>query len=138
MANNDVNGSANLEAKPKARTEETASSTRGGQDVAKEASRVSKKQKTSNPAISSMLGEREAQFEEPLDSNSEGSHSAIDVGVGTEAVQSKIDQPKRTKAKPTQTKGGVLRIYTDGSSLGNGKYGASAGVGVYFGEDDSR
>lgn len=33
---------------------------------------------------------------------------------------------------------GVLRIYTDGSSRGNGKVGASAGVGVYFGKDDER
>jgi ribonuclease HI len=33
---------------------------------------------------------------------------------------------------------GVLRIYTDGSSRGNGKVGASAGVGVYFGQDDDR
>ena len=33
---------------------------------------------------------------------------------------------------------GVLRIYTDGSSLGNGKYGARAGLGVYFGPGDPR
>jgi ribonuclease HI len=32
----------------------------------------------------------------------------------------------------------VLRIYTDGSSLGNGKQGARAGLGVYFGPGDSR
>ncbi|KAI9780503.1 MAG: hypothetical protein M1835_004475 [Candelina submexicana] len=36
--------------------------------------------------------------------------------------------------KPT----GMLRIYTDGSSLGNGALGAKAGVGVYFGPDDAR
>jgi ribonuclease HI len=33
---------------------------------------------------------------------------------------------------------GVLRIYTDGSSRGNGKVGATAGVGVFFGEGDPR
>lgn len=33
---------------------------------------------------------------------------------------------------------GVLRIYTDGSSLGNGQYGAVSGVGVYFGDNDDR
>lgn len=33
---------------------------------------------------------------------------------------------------------GVLRIYTDGSSRGNGKVGALAGVGVYFGKNDPR
>ena len=32
----------------------------------------------------------------------------------------------------------VTKVYTDGSALGNGKFGASAGVGVYFGENDSR
>lgn len=33
---------------------------------------------------------------------------------------------------------GVLRIYTDGSSRGNGKVGAIAGLGVYFGDGDPR
>ncbi|KAI9742473.1 MAG: hypothetical protein M1818_004007 [Claussenomyces sp. TS43310] len=33
---------------------------------------------------------------------------------------------------------GALRIYTDGSSLGNGKVGAAAGVGVFFGNKDPR
>lgn len=32
----------------------------------------------------------------------------------------------------------VLRIYTDGSSLGNGKKTAIAGVGVFFGDGDKR
>lgn len=32
----------------------------------------------------------------------------------------------------------ILRIYTDGSSLGNGKHGARAGLGVYFGPGDPR
>ncbi|KAG5920621.1 hypothetical protein E4U61_007626 [Claviceps capensis] len=33
---------------------------------------------------------------------------------------------------------GVLQIYTDGSSLANGRAGARAGVGVYFGDADAR
>lgn len=33
---------------------------------------------------------------------------------------------------------GMLTIYTDGSSLGNGAAGARAGVGVYFGPGDSK
>lgn len=33
---------------------------------------------------------------------------------------------------------GVLRIHTDGSSLRNGKDGARAGLGVYFGPEDPR
>lgn len=32
----------------------------------------------------------------------------------------------------------VLEIYTDGSALKNGRAGAAAGVGVYFGQNDSR
>lgn len=32
----------------------------------------------------------------------------------------------------------ILQIYTDGSSLANGKVGSRAGVGVYFGDADSR
>lgn len=138
MANNDVNGSANPETKPKVKAEEKASSTRGSQGVVKEVSRASKKQKTTDPAISSMLGECEAQFVEPLKSRPDEGHSAVDIDVDADAVESKTDSQERAKILSTKTKGGVLRIYTDGSSLGNGKYGASAGVGVYFGEDDSR
>ena len=50
-------------------------------------------------------------------------------------------QEQRQATKPhmagdAQT--GILRIHTDGSSLGNGKAGAFAGVGVYFGPGDMR
>jgi hypothetical protein len=34
--------------------------------------------------------------------------------------------------------GNALQIYTDGSSLANGKAGAMAGVGVFFGNGDAR
>lgn len=34
--------------------------------------------------------------------------------------------------------GAMLRIYTDGSALGNGQAGAIAGIGVYFGPADPR
>jgi ribonuclease HI len=33
---------------------------------------------------------------------------------------------------------GIMRIYTDGSSLANGKVGSRAGVGVWFGDGDRR
>jgi ribonuclease HI len=36
------------------------------------------------------------------------------------------------------TQSGVIRIWTDGSSRGNGKVGATAGLGVHFGNADSR
>ncbi|KAF4444657.1 hypothetical protein F53441_11080 [Fusarium austroafricanum] len=54
---------------------------------------------------------------------------------------------KKTKPEPTAatsaestsgTNGRLLKIYTDGSSRGNGKAGACAGLGVYFGRDDER
>lgn len=32
----------------------------------------------------------------------------------------------------------MLRIYTDGSALSNGQSGAKAGVGVWFGDQDTR
>ena len=47
------------------------------------------------------------------------------------------DQKTATKMKSTGPPG-MLRIYTDGSALQNGRALASAGVGVYFGPGDSR
>ncbi|KAJ5888826.1 hypothetical protein N7495_008867 [Penicillium taxi] len=48
--------------------------------------------------------------------------------------------PSQKAATKTQSTGipGMLRIYTDGSSLRNGTPMASAGVGVYFGPKDAR
>ena len=49
------------------------------------------------------------------------------------------EQLKATKMVPTgQREGEPLRIHTDGSSLSNGRKGACAGVGVYFGPKDKR
>ena len=48
-------------------------------------------------------------------------------------------QRKAAKLQASETtEGGMLRIYTDGSSLRNGAQGALAGVGVYFGPSDER
>jgi ribonuclease HI len=58
-----------------------------------------------------------------------------------------FDPPtKKAKTKTSSDAGGdivkdepgVVRIFTDGSSLSNGRAGATAGVGVFFGEDDER
>ncbi|KAL1894565.1 hypothetical protein Sste5346_005800 [Sporothrix stenoceras] len=54
-----------------------------------------------------------------------------------------ILQPANKRAKQgssatSASSTAVLDIYTDGSSLGNGKNGASAGVGVFFGPGDKR
>ncbi|KAK1967514.1 RnaseH-domain-containing protein [Colletotrichum eremochloae] len=40
--------------------------------------------------------------------------------------------------KDTHTKDNLTKVYTDGSSLGNGTPGSVAGVGVYFGPNDPR
>jgi ribonuclease HI len=45
-------------------------------------------------------------------------------------------EPSAKKTKKTQDT--AVHIYTDGSSRGNGKKGALAGVGVFFGDGDSR
>ncbi|EED15006.1 ribonuclease H, putative [Talaromyces stipitatus ATCC 10500] len=71
-----------------------------------------------------------------------GAEDGFDPNVLLEPSTGKIvykapEQKLATKAKPTGPPG-MLRIYTDGSSLGNGKKIAQAGVGVYFGPNDTR
>ena len=60
----------------------------------------------------------------------------LDPKTGQVVYKTK-EQKTATKAQPTGPPG-MLRIYTDGSSLRNGTKIASAGVGVYFGPEDSR
>lgn len=52
------------------------------------------------------------------------------------------EEPAAKKVKVTSAKSKgkskVLQVYTDGSSRGNGRVGAIAGVGVFFGEGDGR
>ncbi|KAI0425036.1 ribonuclease H-like protein [Xylaria sp. FL1042] len=61
-----------------------------------------------------------------------------------EGVEAPSKKAKKTKVS-TEPGGDVigdepdvLRIFTDGSSLANGRSGATAGVGVFFGEGDKR
>ena len=89
-------------------------------------------------------------FEEPRDKNGNllepgtgpltaGAADGFDPNVkldgATGQVVYKTDEEKRkTKLQATgPVKGGLLKIYTDGASLGNGQSGAVGGVGVYFG-----
>lgn len=53
-------------------------------------------------------------------------------------VHKNEDQRNARKLQPTGEFTGPIRIWTDGSSLGNGTDGAIAGVGVYFGSNDPR
>ncbi|KAF2016466.1 ribonuclease H-like protein [Aaosphaeria arxii CBS 175.79] len=48
------------------------------------------------------------------------------------------EQLNRTMRQPTGNFTGPLVIYTDGSTLGNGRVGAVGGIGVYFGPQDPR
>lgn len=61
----------------------------------------------------------------------------VDGATGKLAYKTKA-QKTATKTRPVSGAPGMLRIYTDGSALGNGARGASAGVGVYFGPGDER
>lgn len=54
-------------------------------------------------------------------------------------VYKTIEQRQATKPQGNSgAQTNMLRIHTDGSSLGNGSLGACAGVGVYFGPNDKR
>ncbi|KAG9233470.1 ribonuclease H-like domain-containing protein, partial [Amylocarpus encephaloides] len=47
----------------------------------------------------------------------------------------KVEEVVKGKSKG---KGGLLKVWTDGSSRGNGRASAQAGYGVWFGEGDDR
>ncbi len=56
-----------------------------------------------------------------------------------EEEEEEIEPPtKKTKKGPADTGSNIQCIYTDGSSRSNGRAGAAAGVGVYFGAGDPR
>jgi len=63
----------------------------------------------------------------------------LDPATGMVVYKNK-EQMDAQKMIPTgETRAGeTLKIWTDGSSLGNGKQGAVAGVGVWFGPSDNR
>lgn len=68
--------------------------------------------------------------------------------AGQKAIENEVAEPPAKKAKASKAsktnktnktaEENILDIYTDGSSRGNGKVGATAGVGVFFGENDKR
>lgn len=68
------------------------------------------------------------------------SASALASSTSTTASTKKSTTNSAAKASPGVPRPAedVLQIYTDGSSLANGKAGSRAGVGVFFGEGDPR
>ena len=72
-----------------------------------------------------------------------GAEDGYDPNVKLTPAGSIVDRTEeeknKTKKMPrVQDPPGMLRIFTDGSSLGNGQLGARAGVGVYFGPQDPK
>ena len=65
------------------------------------------------------------------------------TGTDFATTNRRIGEPTSKKAKTTTepastSKAKAIRVYTDGSSRGNGRQGAYAGVGVFFGDGDER
>lgn len=59
-----------------------------------------------------------------------------DTGKLEYKTEAQMNATKTMTRAPAATD--VLKIWTDGSSLGNGQLGSTAGIGVYFGPGDSR
>lgn len=73
--------------------------------------------------------------------NSNSNSTIAPLEISSDESEDEVQEvapPPAKKTKVTGVTGGITVIYTDGSSLGNGKAGAAAGVGVYFGENDPR
>lgn len=77
---------------------------------------------------------------EPLpDGAEDGFDPNIKLDEHGEIVRRTLEEKRKTKTVPRDSDPpGMLRIYTDGSSLRNGQVGARAGVGVFFGPQDPK
>lgn len=101
----------------------------------------SKKQKKNDAAPALTNGD--IKFEPgmgPLPDDTEDNFDpTIKLDPETGNIRMKNEEERtRTKLQPTGDFSGCINVYTDGSSLGNGKVGAVGGVGVYFGPNDLR
>jgi len=107
----------------------------------KENKPVAKKQKRSEPGI---VAYAEEDFEPGTGPLPPGAEDGFDPNVILNGVSGQVEykSDRQRKAMKLQVTGpsesGMLRIYTDGSSLSNGAAGARAGVGVFFGPSDVR
>ena len=85
----------------------------------------------------------ETKFEPGTGPLPPGAEDGFDPNITLDPTSGKIvyktqEQRQATKVVHGIGQTGPIRIHTDGSSLGNGKVGAFAGVGVYFGPGDGR
>jgi len=83
--------------------------------------------------------------EEDEDSDSDDSDDEYGDGFDDDVlaelvleVDTKATKPSSSTSISRQGESSVIEIYTDGSSQGNGKASARAGIGVWFGHGDSR
>ena len=86
----------------------------------------------------------EADFEPGTGPLPAGAEDGFDPNIILDPETGKVvykTQEQRQATKAVSTGNGItgpVRIHTDGSSLGNGKEGAFAGIGVFFGPGDQR
>ena len=103
-----------------------------------------KQRKTANGAPAPDIDEVDEGVEPGTGPMPQGSEDGFDPRIklnpSTGLVEYKSEEERRaTKMVPSgQAPNEPLRIYTDGSALNNGTFGAIAGVGVYFGPQDRR
>ena len=62
----------------------------------------------------------------------------LDSFTGSMVYKTKEELSATKIATVGTSQTGPIRVHTDGSALGNGKIGAAAGVGVYFGPGSKR
>lgn len=79
---------------------------------------------------------------EPVDSDEEGSGPGSKLPaknvIGTTTQVSALTTTPASRAVVSSSPPTVTQVWTDGACRGNGKKGARAGWGVYFGEGDAR
>ena len=106
-----------------------------------------KKKKQRKSAVKSEVGNAEADEDlepgtGPMPPVSEDGFDPKIILKDSNTGEVEYKTEKQFNATKMQAKGpadgAMLRIYTDGSALGNGQAGAIAGIGVYFGPADPR
>lgn len=122
---------------------EASSATDKHSKVGENTSNTSKRQKKEDTAPASTLTNGHTKFEPgmgPLPPDAEdGFDRTIKLDINSGHIRAKTsDELRATKSQPTGDFTGPITVYTDGSSLNNGKAHAVGGVGVYFGPHDPR
>jgi ribonuclease HI len=67
-----------------------------------------------------------------------GKSSKVAAAAPKKEVASEPSAKRVRTSTESTSKRKMIRVYTDGSSRGNGRQGAYAGVGVFFGDNDER